>query len=133
MHRHDQKPVGLVEIGRQNLHRRLRVQRHRRLEPQGPYAPQLRVQIAVRLDVYLQRLRARRGESLQIEVRPRHHQMHVAAKARRRLAGERHHVRPERNVRNEVRIHDIQVQRFGAGCFRTADFGGELSEVGREK
>ena len=96
-------------------------------------ARELDVQVAVGLDVDLDRLRAGRGEFLKVEVGTRHHEVHVAVEAGRNPLRERDDVGTEREVRHEVRVHDVEVQRLGAGRLRAQDLVSEPSEVGRQK
>ena len=102
-------------------------------EPHLADAPQLAVQVAVGLDVYLYRLRAGLGELLEVEVGTRHHEMHVAVEAGRDALRERHYVRPEREVGHEVRVHDVEVERLGAGCLRTENLVRQPPEVGGQQ
>ena len=133
MHRHNQHLLGLAEIRRENLDRRLGIDHERRLRAKRADAPELDVQIAVRLDVHLYRLRARRDELLEIEVGTRQHEMHVAVEAWTSPAAEVDDGRTEAHVRHEVRIHYVDVYRVSAGRLGALQLVGKAAKVCREK
>ena len=133
MHRHHQRFVDLPEVGFEAFDRRLGVEDDGVLKTHRTDALQLRVEITIGLDVDLDRLRAGLGEGLKIEVGTRHHEVHVPVEPRRRALCKRHDVRTERQVRHEVRIHDVKMQRLRAGRLRPQDLVPEPSEIGRQK
>ena len=133
MHRHHQRLVNLVQIRREAFDGRLRIQDDRVLETQLADSLQLHVQVAVRLDVHLDRLGAGRGELLQIEIGARHHQVDVAVEAGSGPLCERDDVGAEREVRDKVRVHDVEVQRLGARGLGPENLVREPSEIGREQ
>ena len=119
MHRHHQHLVDLAEIRLQPFHRRLRIQHNRVLHPESADPLELVMEIAIRLHMNLNRLRTSRGELLKIQIGTRHHEMHVPVEVRRHALTQGDDVRTERQVRHEVRIHDVDVQRLGGGRLRT--------------
>ncbi len=85
--------------------------------------------IAVRLDMNLNRLRTCRGELLEIEIGTRHHQMDIPIEAGRDLAGECDDIGTERKIRHEMRVHDIEVKRLRSGRLGAANLVRQTSEV----
>ena len=126
---HHQRFVDFVEIRIENLHRSLRIQHDRRLATERTNALELDVKIAVRLDVDLNRLRAGLRERLEIEIRTVHHQMDVPIEVRRDLAAERDDVRTERHVRNERRIHDVDVKCLRPRCLGAEDVVRQMAVI----
>jgi len=57
----------------------------------------------------------------------------VAEEPRRDAARERHHVGAEREVRHEMRVHDVEVQRVRAGPRHAGDFRAERADVLRSE
>ena len=133
MHRHHQHFVDLVQIRDDALDRRLGVEDDCVPEPERTDAPELVVQVAVGLDVNLQSLRTGLDERFQIKVRTRHHEVDVAVEAGRGAPRERDNIGPEREVRHEVRVHDVEVQGLGARRLGPQDLVGETTEVRREQ
>ena len=133
MHRHHERLVDLAKIGRQHLDVGLGVQHDRALHAKRPDALKLDVEIAVRLDVYLERLRAGGGELLDVEVGARHHEMDVAVERGAGLPAEVDDRRTEAHVGHEVRIHDVDVQGVCARRLGAPRLFGEASEVCRKK
>ena len=130
VHRHYENLVHFVQVGGQALHRRFGVQHYGRFRPEGPYARQFRVQVAVGLDVYLYRLGAGFGEFLQIKVRTRHHEMHIAVEIRRGPLRKRDNVGTERDVRHEMGIHYVKMQGVRSGGLRSQYLVRKTTEVG---
>ena len=133
MHRHHERLVDLAKIGTKNLDIRLGVQHDRRLYAKRPDALQLDVEIAIRLDVNLNRLRACGGKLVDVEIGARHHEMDVAVERWAGLPAEVDDRRTEAHVRHEVRIHDVDVQGICARRLGAPRLFGEASEVCRKK
>ena len=69
------------------------------------------------------------GERLEIRVARRDHQVHVEhllAVRPQRL----HHVRPDRNVGDEMAVHHVDMDPVGAGLIDGADLVAELGKIG---
>ena len=129
----DERLVDRVEIRRKDLDRRLWIEDDRVAESHRADSGELGVEVAVRLDVNLYRLRPCPGEGFQVEVGTVHHQMDVPVEIRGDPARERDDVRTERQVGDERRIHDVDVQRIRARVFGAANPVGETSVVRREE
>ena len=133
MDRHHQDFLNFADIGTQNFDGRFGIEHNRRLHPQFAHALKSAVQIAIGLDMQLQRLRAGGGERLEIQVGATHHQMHIAVKPGRDLPAERDHVGPEGKVGHKAGIHNVDMQRVRKRIFGTANFVGQRAVVGREQ
>ena len=81
----------------------------------------------------LRGLRAGLGEDLEVAVGPRHHQVHVAVERGFHAAAKFHDIRPEREVGDEVRVHDVQMERVGARLKGARDVRGQRAVVGGEQ
>src|SRR5574344_1780778 len=89
--------------------------------------------VDIRLYMDLQRLGPGGGERLQVEVGTGHHQVGVTVECRRGAPRERHDVRTEGEVRHEMCVHDVQMQRVRARRRGPADFVAKTPEIGGEK
>ena len=133
MDRHHEQFVARLQVGEDEFNRSLGIEHETRANPHRADPCELVVDVAVRLHVDLNRLRARLRERFEIQVGTRHHQMDIAVEIRLDAARKRHDVGTEREVRYEVGIHHVDVQRLRAGLRHPRDFRAENAEVGREK
>ena len=76
-------------------------------------------------------VRAGLGEGVEEGVDGRDHQVDVE-RLRRVRAKRLHHARADRQVGDEMAVHDVDVDPVGAGRVDRADFLAELREVGGE-
>ena len=74
--------------------------------------------------------RTRRGKGLQISLRLLNHQVHVEWK-RRGAAVRPHQERTHRQIRDEVAVHDIDVNPIGAGLLTSLDLVPQTQVIGR--
>ena len=133
MHRHDKDLVHFVKIRVKAADGGFRVNHDRIPQTHGPYPLQFRMDVTVSLDVYLDRLRTRLGKGLKVEIGAGHHEMDVPGEPRRHLRRKGHHIRTERKVRNEMRVHHIKMECLRAGRFGTEYLVSEPTEIGGEK
>ena len=126
---HAEHQVDLVEVRLDRVERRVRVRRQA-----GPQAErsQLRQQLAGPADLDVDGATVRPGvpERLEVVTRVRHHQVAVEEHPRV-LAQRRDDRRPDRQVRHEVAVHDVDVQPV-RGRRHLADRLGQAAEVRRE-
>ena len=83
------------------------------------------------LDMHGDNVGAGLGERFEIRIARRDHQMNVerlSGVAAQRL----HHVRSDRDVGDEMAVHDVDVDPVGAGGVDRAHFFAEFGEVGGE-
>ena len=131
MHGHDEEDVDLVEEGFHFLERRGRI------EGQAGTATSITncaqgfcdVVFRLRFDVNIDGGRAGFDKTRQIMIGVLDHQMHIERKFRL-LAHEIDNHRAERNVVDEVTVHDIAMDPIGAGFLDGMDFLGQAREVG---
>ena len=102
--------------------------RHARLLAERADRLQRAVEVRAGFDMHGDDVGAGLGEGLEIGVARRDHQMHVE-----RLLGvgpdRLHDVRPDRDVRHEVAVHDVDMDPVGAGGIDGADLLAELREI----
>ncbi len=115
VHRHEQHLVAQLQVRKDRRRRSLRPQH----QP-GSYATcaddlESGPHITVRFDMKLESLRPGIDKALRIEVRPRHHQMHITVEVWHDPPREHRHVRPKTQIGHKVRVHDIEMQRIGPG------------------
>ena len=133
MDRHHERLVDLVQVGFKPFDGCFGIENDGVLEAKRADALQLDVEVAIGLDMDLDRLRTSRGELLEVKVGTRHHQVDVAVEVRCGALRERHDIRAERQVRHEVRIHDVEMQGLRAGHLRPQDLIPQPPEIGRQK
>ena len=74
----------------------------------------------------------RLGEGRDVRIDRGNHQMHIEGQTQMRT--QRHeHRRPERDVRHEMAVHDVQVQPIGAGRLNGAGLILQPAEIGGEQ
>src|SRR4051794_6730578 len=84
-----------------------------------------------RFDVNRDRVRAGFEKTWQIMIGPLDHEMNVERQLRV-LAHRREDCRAERNVIDEMSVHDVEMQPVRARFFRAMNFGFEIREIGGE-
>ena len=84
-----------------------------------------------RLDMHDHAIGAGIGKSLEIRVGRCDHQMHIEEFVRQRPDGA-HDLWPDRDVRDEMPVHDIDMNPVGAGGDNRAHLLAEPREVGRK-
>jgi len=89
------------------------------------------MQIDVSFPVDQKRIGARVRELLQKRVRIRNHQVRFERQPCQRPQ-RLHDRRAKRNVRNEMAVHDVDVDAVRAGAFGFGHLFAETAEVGRE-
>ncbi len=82
----------------------------------------------LRFDVDRDRIRARFEEARHVMIGMLDHEMDIERKLRV-FADGRDDSRPERNVIDEMAVHDVEMQPVRAGFFGAMDLGFELGEV----
>ena len=128
---HDHHDVEQLPVGLQGAERRGRLQRQPRGPTGGPDLSQGRRDLLLDLDV--DRDRVASGVEVLIDVASRlaDHQVSIERQLRPRTQV-LDRLRAERQVRDEVAVHDVEVDAVGAGFLDTADGIGEVGEVGIE-
>ena len=128
-HGHAQHEVDLIQIRLDGLERRVGVERKSRPQAEAAHLRDELVGVAD-LDVHRAAVGPRPCEVGEIAPGIGHHQ--VAVEEQRRVAAQRgHDRRPDRDVGDEVPVHDVDVQPVGRGR-DLADLLGQHAEVRRQ-
>lgn len=129
---HEKHKIEMMEVGFDAREGRFRIYRDTGPDTERPDGARGRRQSrSAGFDVDGQVIGAGFGEGFEVRERMRHHEMHVKRQASR-LANFTDHRRADREVGDEVRVHDVNMDQIGAGFGHGADFGAEPREIGRK-
>jgi hypothetical protein len=131
-HAHHEHHVAVGQGGRDRLEGRRRVDRQRRRGAAIANLLEHRPGVDLGLDVDRDNVGPRVDELVDERRRPRDHHVHVERQIGLATHGfdDRHAVS---DVRHEVAVHHIKVQRASAGLGHGAHFGGEIAKVAQEE
>jgi hypothetical protein len=132
IHRHDQEFIDLLQIRLNQCDRRGRVDRQADSFAERLDLPQQGRDLVTEFHMDIELIRARPCKRLQQDFRPRTHQMHVKENLHQRADG-LHHFRAEREVRNKMSVHDVQMQPVGPRMIDPPGFPAEAREVGGQQ
>src|SRR5690606_35208853 len=129
---HDQDQVYLGDEFLERMNRRGRVDGHTRAGAALADAPDGAVQVRRGFNVYGHDRRTGIDELVDIAVGFGNHQVHVE-RNRRRATERADDGRAERDVRDEVAVHHVDVEQLDAGLLHARDFFAQTGEVGGEQ
>jgi len=132
MHGHAEHFVDQRQRRLDGLGRRFRIERQTGPRAQIANAVEQLVHVAGGLDMHIQGMRAGLYEAFRVEVGPRQHQVHTERNLQT-ARGHGDHVRTEAQIRHEMTVHNVQVQRVRPGLLRASGAFLQLSVIGRQQ
>ena len=128
VHRHPQHLINQLQIGKNGLGGRCRIQRDPRTQATGRNSCQNLGGPLFGLHMHQNSIRPRVGKSINVCPRMGQHQVHIQWQ-RSHVARHGNNGRTKTDIRDKVPIHDIQMEGIGTRGLGTADLIPETGDV----